>query len=76
MDERICGLGPNCSMKSRLSANLRVPRQVTATATVVQEEAGLGENPVLYLAGSMTLYATPKFSKPHDIISKMRNLIP
>lgn len=45
-------------------------------ATVVQAEAGLGENPALDLAGSMTLYATPKLSKSHDIISKMRNLIP
>lgn len=49
---------------------------MTTTATVVQAEAGLGENPALFLAGSMTLYATHKLSKPHDIISKMRNLIP
>lgn len=52
---------------------------MTTTATVVQAVAGLaglGENPALFLDGSMTLDATHKLSKPHDIISKTRNLIP
>ena len=36
---------------------------------------GLGVNPALYLASSVTLGNLDKLSQPHDIISKMRKMI-